>query len=181
MNTLAQTTQALPTGTWEADAAHSRAEFAVEYMGGTFRGAFSPFEARLAVAEDGTATLSGVARAESVRVQNEDLEAHLLSPEFFDAERTPELTFRTTDIRRSGETVDVDGELVVHGRPQQVHLTGAVRGPIEAYGQERISLTLEATVDRTAFGLNWNAPLGDGTPALANDVLLTAELYLVKR
>jgi polyisoprenoid-binding protein YceI len=180
MNTLAQTTEVLPTGTWGADAAHSRTEFAIDYMGGSFRGAFSPFEARLDVAEDGSATLTGVARAENVRVQAEDLEAHLASPEFFDAERTPELVFRSTEIRRTGDAIEVEGELTVRGTPRHVRLTGTVRGPIEAYGQERISLTLETSVDRTAFGLNWNAPLGDGTPALANDVLLTAELYLVK-
>lgn len=180
MTTIAQTTEVLPGGTWQGDPAHSRAEFSVDYMGGTFRGAFSPFEARLEVAEDGGAVLEGEAAAESVRVQDENLEAHLLSPEFFDAERTPALKFHSTAIRRSGDKVEVDGELTVRGVSQPLHLTGTVRGPLEAYGQERIVLTLETLVDRTAFGLNWNAPLGDGTPALSNDVRLTAELYLIK-
>ena len=179
MTTIAQSTEVLPAGVWNADTAHSRAEFAAEYIGGTFRGAFSPFEARLEVGEDGSASLTGVARAENVRVQAEDLEAHLLSPEFFDSERTPELTFRSTEIRRSGDAIEVDGELTVRGTSRPVHLTGTVRGPIEAYGQRRIGLTLETTVDRTAFGLNWNAPLDDGGPALANDVELITELFLV--
>src|SRR5262249_16994961 len=180
MTTIAQTTEVLPAGTWNSDPAHSRAEFAVDYMGGTFRGAFSPFTAKLEVGEDGTASLVGEAAAESVRVQDENLEAHLLSPEFFDAERTPALTFRSSEIRRRGDDLEVGGELTVRAISEPVHLAGTVRGPLEAYGQERIVLTLDTAVDRTAFGLNWNAPLGDGTPALSNDVRLTAELYLIK-
>jgi polyisoprenoid-binding protein YceI len=180
MTTIAEITEVLPAGTWKADPAHSRVEFAVDYLGGTFRGAFSPFDAELHVTEDGEATLSGVARSERVRVQDENLEAHLLSPEFFDAERTPELTFKSTAIRTDGVAIEIGGELTVRGAAQPVHLTGTVRPPIGAYGQQRIGLSLQTTVDRTAFGLNWNAPLDDGTPALANDVLLTAELYLIK-
>jgi polyisoprenoid-binding protein YceI len=182
MTTVPQTTEpeVLAPGIWNADSAHSRVEFAVDYLGGTFRGAFSPFEAQLRVTEDGEATLTGVARAESVRVQDENLEAHLLSPEFFDEERTPELTFRSTAIRTQGNAVEIDGELTVRGTRQPVHLTGTVRPPIGAYGQQRTGISVQTTVDRTAFGLNWNAPLDDGSPALANDVLLTAELFLIK-
>ncbi len=180
MTTIANTTEVLPAGLWKADPAHSRVEFAVDYLGGTFRGAFSPFEAELRVSEDGEATLSGVARAESVRVQDENLEAHLLSPEFFDSERTPELTFTSTEIRTQGDAVEIDGELTVRGAAQPVQLNGTVRPPIGAYGQQRLGISVETKVDRTAFGLNWNAPLDDGTPALANDVLLTAELFFIK-
>jgi len=180
MTTIADKTEVLPAGTWKADPAHSRVEFAVDYLGGTFRGAFSPFEAELRVGESGEATLTGVARAESVRVQDENLEAHLLSPEFFDSERTPQLTFASTDIRTHGDAVEIDGELTVRGVAQSVRLRGAVRPPIGAYGQERIGVTVDTKVDRTTFGLNWNAPLDDGTPALADDVLLTAELFFIK-
>src|SRR5262249_9847858 len=124
MTTMAQTTEVLPAGTWNSDSAHSRAEFAVDYMGGTFRGAFSPFTTKLEVGEVGTATVAGETPAESVRVQDENLEAHLLSPEFFDAERTPVLTFRSTAVRRNGDQVDVAGELTVRDVSQPVHLTG---------------------------------------------------------
>jgi polyisoprenoid-binding protein YceI len=181
MTTIANDTQTLPAGDWQADAAHSRVEFSLEYMGGTFRGSFSPFEARLEVDEDGQATLTGLARAENVRVQDENLEAHLLSPEFFDAERTPELRFQANDLRREGETIEASGELTVRGQSSPVELRGTIRGPLtDPYGRERIGVTFETTVDRTAFRLNWNAPLADGAPALANDVKLSAELYLVE-
>lgn len=170
----------VPTGTWQIDPAHSQVGFAVDYMGGTFRGSFSPVEGILEVAEDGI-RLAGSARAEAVRVQDKDQEAHLLSPEFFDAERTPELSFTSGDVELDGDQVVVKGELTVKGQTEPVTLSGRLNGPLlDPYGRERIVATLAGTVDRTRFGLNWNAPLPSGEPALSNEVTLSAELYLVK-
>jgi polyisoprenoid-binding protein YceI len=181
MTTSTQTRATLPTGTWQLDPAHSHVGFAVEYMVGTFRGTFSPLEGKLEVSEDGTANLSGRARAESVQVQDENLEAHLQSPDFFDAERAPELTFEASDIRRDGDDLTVNGELTIRGATQPVELKGTIKDPInDPYGRERFGITLEGSVDRTSFGLNWNTPLPSGEPALANDVKLSAELYFVK-
>ena len=93
-------------------------------------------------------------------MQDENLSTHLLSPEFFDAERTPEhRASPPTDIRRTGDEVTVDGELTIKGITQPVELTGTISDPIQdAYGNDRIGLTLETTIDRTQFGLNWNLP-----------------------
>jgi len=107
----APTPTQLPTGTWSIDPVHSQVGFAVDYLVGTFRGSFSPVEGTLAVAEDGTAELHGSAQATSVKVQDENLSTHLLSPEFFDAERTPEIRFATSDLRRDGDALKVSGEL----------------------------------------------------------------------
>jgi polyisoprenoid-binding protein YceI len=181
LSTIAQTPTQLPTGTWNVDPVHSQVGFAVEYMVGTFRGSFTPVAGTLAVADDGTAELNGSANVAGVKVQDESLSAHLLSPEFFDAERTPEIGFSSDDIRRSGDDVTVSGELTIKGTTRPVELTGTITDPVEdAYGNDRIGLTVETTIDRTEFGLNWNLPLPNGKPALANDVKLTAELYLVK-
>jgi polyisoprenoid-binding protein YceI len=181
MSTITPSRTALPTGTWSADPVHSQVGFAVEYMIGTFRGSFSPVEAQLTVGEDGTTLLTGSASAAGVKVQDENLSAHLLSPDFFDAERAPKITFVASHIDRHDDNVTVNGELTIKGTTQPVTLTGAVTDSIEdAYGNDRIGLTLETVVDRTTFGLNWNLPLPNGKPALANDVKLTAELYLVK-
>jgi polyisoprenoid-binding protein YceI len=181
VSTIAQTPTKLPAGTWTVDPVHSQVGFAVEYMVGTFRGIFAPVAGTLAVDDDGTAELHGSANVAGVKVQDENLSTHLLSPEFFDAERTPEITFTAADIRRSGDDVTVHGELTIKGTTRPVELTGTITDPIkDAYGNDRIGLTVEATIDRTDFGLNWNIPLPTGKPALANDVTLTAELYLVK-
>src|SRR5580765_1612705 len=180
MSTITAARTELPTGTWNVDPAHSQVGFAVEYLVGTFRGSFSPVEGKLAVREDGV-ELNGSTSAASVKVHDENLGTHLLSPEFFDAERTPAITFSATDVARNGDDVTVKGELAIKGIAKPVALTGTIADPIQdAYRNVRIGLTLETTVDRTDFGLNWNVPLPNGKPALSNDVTLTAELYLVK-
>jgi polyisoprenoid-binding protein YceI len=176
-----QSRTALPTGTWNLDPVHSQVAFAVDYMVGTFRGTFSPVEAKLDVAEDRTTILTGRAPVTGVNVQDENLAAHLQSPDFFDAERTPEITFSSTDIRRVGDGVEIDGELQIKGNVLPAHLDGTITDPAEdPYGNTRIGLDLSTTVDRTEFGLNWNNPLPSGEPALADEVTLTANLYFVK-
>jgi polyisoprenoid-binding protein YceI len=180
MSTIAETRQALPTGTWNVDPVHSHVSFAVAYVGGTFRGSFAPVDVTLEVGEDG-ATLRGAAPVAGVHVQDENLSAHLQSPDFLDGERTPELTFESTEIRRSGDAVEVTGTITIKGASEQIELGGTIGEPIEdAYGNDRFPLTLSTTVDRTKFGLNWNNALPNGEPSLANDVDLIAELYLVR-
>jgi len=170
-----QIRQALPTGTWQLDPVHSSIGFEVPYMGGTFRGQFRDVEATIA---DGD--VSGSAKVASVDVKDENLTAHLQSPEFFDVERYPELRFASTDVE-GGEELTIRGEITIKGVTQPVELTGRATEPLtDAYGRERFGLTLETTVDRTAFGLNWNLPLPSGEPALSNAVTLVAGLFFVK-
>jgi polyisoprenoid-binding protein YceI len=181
MSTLVETREALPAGTWALDPVHSHVGFAVEYLVGTFRGSFAPVEATLEAGEDGAARLAGSAKVEGVKVLDENLLAHLLSPDFFDAERAPEIRFDATDVQRAGDAITVAGELTIKGVTRPVELDGTIADPItDPYGRERIGLTLAGSVDRTDFGLAWNLPLPSGKPALANEVTLTAELSLVK-
>lgn len=168
--------QALPTGTWNADPVHSDIGFSVEYMAGTFRGTFSKFAAELVDGE-----LRGAAEVASIQVKDPNLEAHLQSPEFFDAERHPQLTFESIDVRRSGDDVTIEGEITIKGQTEPVELRGTVSEPIgDPYGNERFGLRVETTIDRTRFGLTWNNPLPNGEPALSNEVRLVADLQLVK-
>src|SRR4051812_36692484 len=102
------TQQALPTGSWSADTIHSTVGFAVPYLTGTFQGTFSEFSARLA---DGG--LRGSAQVASVQAKDPNLEAHLQSPEFFDAERHPELSFEAKDVTRSGDDLAINGVLTL--------------------------------------------------------------------
>jgi polyisoprenoid-binding protein YceI len=174
--------QSLPVGTWEADKVHSSASFAVKHMVvATFRGRFEDVDARLEVGADGAAKLVGSVRPETIVVKDENLAAHLQSPDFFDSERYPELRFESTSIRREGDELVVDGELTIKDNTRPVEARGTIVGPHEDIaGATKVGLTLETTVDRTAFGLNWNAPLPKGGFALANDVTLQVELELAK-
>lgn len=181
MSTTLENRTTLPAGTWKVDPTHSHVGFALDYMVGTFRGSFFPVAATLDVAEDGSATLSGSAPVSGVNVQDENLAAHLQSPDFFDAERTPEIEFRSAQIELSGNDVTVTGTLTIRGIEQPVVLTGTASDPADdPFGGVRFALRLETTIDRTAFGIDWNNPLPTGEPALRNEVALTAELYLVR-
>jgi polyisoprenoid-binding protein YceI len=181
LNTTIDTTSQLAPGTWGVDPAHSQVSFSVPYITGTFRGTFSPFEATLKVEDDGTASLTGVGRVDGIKVLDENMTAHLQSPDFFDAERTPEIRVEARAIERNGEEVVAKGELTIRGVTKPVELRGTVVDPVVDYAdRERIGLNLETEIDRTQFGLNWNAPLPTGEPALSNDVKLNAELYFIK-
>ena len=170
-----------PAGTWSLDPVHSRVDFEVSYLAGTFKGEFHEIGAELTV-EAERASLEGTAKVASVDVKDENLSAHLQSPDFFDAERHPELRFAARDIRLDGDgKVSADGELTIKGVTKRVAVTGTASATIaDPYGNDRIGLNLTTSVDRTDFGVDWNNPLPSGDPALANDVKILAELQFVK-
>src|SRR6266508_1386154 len=125
MSTIEQT-QTLPTGTWKVDGIHSEIGFSVDYMAGTFRGTFSKLDAEVT---DGR--LTGDADVSSVQVKDPNLEAHLQSPDFFDAERNPELTFDSKSIERDGDQLKIDGEITIKGHTEPVEIAGVITEPFE--------------------------------------------------
>jgi polyisoprenoid-binding protein YceI len=147
----------------------------------TFRGSFENLAATLDVREDGSAELSGTVQAGSIAVKDENLQAHLGAPDFFDTERYPELRFVSTSIRRDGDELVLDGDLTIKDQTHPVEARGTITDPVETLGGAvKIGLTLETLIDRTKFGLVWNAPLPKGGVALADDVKLTVELELAQ-
>ena len=180
MSTTTDTRQALPVGTWQLDPIHSTIGFEVDYLAGSFRGQFREVAGKLNAEGDAPA-LTGSAKVASVDVKDENLAAHLQSPDFFDAERFPELSFESDEIERAGDQITVRGGITIKGVERPVELTGKIAGPLTDYtGNEKLSVKLDTTIDRTEFGVNWNVPLPDGKPALADEVKLAAELYFVR-
>jgi polyisoprenoid-binding protein YceI len=179
--TTVQAETAIPTGVWKSDPVHSQVGFSVKHMVvATFRGTFTDFGVTLAN-EDGEPRLYGAVRTDSVEVRDENLRGHLLSPEFFDSERYPELTFTSTGIRADGDELVVDGELTIKDVTKQVEARGRIGGPVgHPAGGERIGIDLETRVDRTEFGLKWNAPMPSGGVAVENEVSLTVHLELAR-
>ena len=166
---------ALPVGTWRVDPVHSDIEFTIDYMAGTFRGHFGAVSAEIADGE-----LRGSADVSTIQVKDPDLEAHLQSPEFFDAERHPQISFRSNRVARDGDEVSIDGEITIAGTTEPVELRGTIADPsTDPWGNERLGLRLETALDRTAFGMKWNNPLPNGEPALADVVTITADLQFV--
>lgn len=168
------------TGTWQLDPVHSGVDFEVAYLAGTFKGKFRELTAQLGV--DGEkARLEGTAKVSGIDVGEENLSAHLQAPDFFDAEQHPELRFTAEGIDLGRSEVSARGELTIKGVTKPVEVTGAISSPMaDPYGNERIGLQLTAVVDRTAFGVNWNAPLPSGEPALADEVRIVTDLQFVR-
>jgi polyisoprenoid-binding protein YceI len=167
-------------GTWELDPVHSSIGFEVPYLSGTFKGQFRDAQAKLVV-HDGNANLDGVARVASVDVKDENLSAHLQSPDFFDAERYAELHFSAQDIALDSERVAASGELTIKGVTKPVEVTGTLTPPlVDAYGRERIGLVLSTEVNRHDFGVSFKMPLPSGEPAIGDEVTIVAELYFIK-
>jgi polyisoprenoid-binding protein YceI len=168
------TTEQRATGTFAADPVHSHVGFEVPYAVATFSGEVTDFTATLV---DGH--LEGSAKIESIKLKDENLQAHVLSPEFFDAERHPVLTF-SGELERDGDRATIDGEITMKGITRPATLEGTIVGPtVDHFGATRVGLKLETVVDRTAFDMKWNMPLPSGEPALGNEVTLKADLTLV--
>jgi polyisoprenoid-binding protein YceI len=182
LSTTAATTTPLPVRTWSADKVHSSVGFAVKHMVvSTFRGRFEDFDASLVAGEDGTLRLDGRVLADSIVVKDENLAAHLKSPEFFDVDRYPEITFASTLVRAEGDELIVDGELTIKGHTRPIEARGTITEPVVTFGDVvKLGIELEATVDRTEYGLNWNAPLPKGGFALENEVKLQVNLELLQ-
>jgi polyisoprenoid-binding protein YceI len=174
-------TTAIPAGTYTTDGVHSSAGFAVKHMLATFRGSFGTVNAQVTVDEDGSARLVGTVPVDSVIVKDENLQAHLQSPEFFDAEQHPEIRFDSVELTVDGPIATLTGDLTIKGHTERITAEGSVVGPLEdPFGNTKLGLQFETVVDRTKFGLNWNAPLPKGGYMLANDVTLSVDLELLQ-
>ena len=178
--TTTQAESTIPTGTWQSDPVHSSVGFDVRHAVGTFRGGFGAFQATLSD-ESGEPRLTGHVPVESVQVKDENLEAHLLSPEFFDSDQTPEIRFESSSIASEDGRVVVDGDLTVRGITKHVVARGEANGPIPGPdGNDRLGIDLETVVNRHDYGLDWNMDLPDGTKMLGDEVTLTVHLELRK-
>jgi polyisoprenoid-binding protein YceI len=182
MSVIESTREFAPAGTWSADPVHSNVSFEVGYAGvNTFRGSFREFRASLVGGSE--PTLEGSAKVASVDVKDEQLNGHLQTPDFFDAQRYPEIAFRATELHRlDGDRVEGKGELTIKGTTRPVELTGTIAAApaTDPFGRERLGIRLETAIDRTQYGVSWNAPNQTGGDYLANDVKLVAELALVR-
>jgi len=180
MSVTAETSTVIPPGTWQIDPVWSSVEFAVRKLGvTTIKGRAGTLVGVITGGE--TPSVEGTVDAASLTTFDEERDTHLASPDFFDVERFPTLRFVSTDVREEDGTVVVAGELTIKGITRPVELRGELTGPAaDPWGGERLGLELGTTLDRTEFGLRWNAPLPGGGFLLPNDVELTAVFAAVR-
>jgi len=175
---MSTTITEIPAGTYGLDPVHSSIGFGVKYNGlATFRSSFEKYDAAFA---DGV--LTGSADVTSITIDEPNFKGHLLTEDFFNAEVTPTVTFRSTDITVNEDgTGEVAGELTIRGVTKSVVAKGNIAAGADPFGNDRIAFELSTTVDRREFGLNWQNALPNGNDSLAWDVTLTVDLQLVKQ
>lgn len=174
-------TQGVSAGTYTVDPVHSAINFGVVHNGvSTFRSGFRGYEAKLTGGAE--PRLEGTVEVASIDIDEEMLKGHLLSPDFFDAERYPQLKFRSTafEVAEDG-ALTLRGELEIHGQTHEVEATGRFADlGADLAGNARVGLSLAASVDRRSFGLEWQAELPSGGEVLDYTVDIAVDLELVK-
>jgi len=173
--------QQVQAGTYAVDPVHSSIGFAITHNGvAAFRSGFGSYEARLSGGE--APRLEGSVDVGSIQIDEAQLKGHLLSPDFFDAGRFPQLRFESSelDVEDDG-SVTLRGELEIRGERREVEASGKFgRLGADLAGNSRVGLSLAATVDRRSFGLDWNAELPSGGEVLDYEVAIAVELELVE-
>jgi polyisoprenoid-binding protein YceI len=181
MAVLETRVKALPDGTFTIDPAHSSVAFEVKHLGiATVHGRFTVISGTLTGGDE--PRLEGLADLTSATTDEEQRDAHLASPDFFDVERFPQATFRSTSLEQLGDgSVRVVGDLTLKGVTKEIELAGSVAGPaIDPWGNERVGLALTGVIDRKNFGITWNAPLPNGGYLLPDDVRIVLDVSAVK-
>jgi polyisoprenoid-binding protein YceI len=169
------------SGTYRAQPAASTFAFAVRHSCTFwFRGRIPEVAATLRADDDGALVLEGSARVESISVEEpEAMRASVLGPAFFDAERHPEVTFRSTELRFGDEDrLELDGELTIRGTTRPVTAAGHYAAPRRAAFGEIAGLQLHTSFDRREFGFDWQMELPEGGDAVGWEVQLDIDLVL---
>jgi polyisoprenoid-binding protein YceI len=179
------TTETIPgyvAGTWNVDAAHSEVTFSVRHLAiSKVKGSFSTFDVTLTTGES-IVESSVVATIDiaSVSTGNADRDGHLHSDDFFNTEAHPKAVFTSSSITEKGDDLIIDGELTLKGVTQPVQLKAEFGGiATDGYGQTKAGFSAKGKIDRTKFGVSFNAPLDNGGPLLGNEISLDFEIQLV--
>ena len=177
---------ALPTpGTWEIDAAHSSVGFVARHlMISKVRGGFAKFSGQVTIGETPEAS-SVVATIDAASIDTGEpaRDAHLRSPDFLDVEKYPTLDFRSTYVRRTGETsLRLDGELTIRRVTRPVSLDVSYLGVVtDPFGNEKAAFSAETEIDREDWGITWNKALETGGVLVGKRVKLELEIQLVRK
>jgi polyisoprenoid-binding protein YceI len=174
----------VPAGTWKVDPAHSSVGFEVKHMMiSTVRGHFGSFDGTLEAAEDPEQSrVHGWVDVASIDTGSPDRDAHLRSPDFFDADGYPRMTFDSTRIQSvEGGTYRVWGNLTIKDVTREVEVQATVQGVGEdPWGTERVGVAVRGTIDRTDFGLTWQQPLASGGLLVGEEVKLLVDISAVR-
>jgi polyisoprenoid-binding protein YceI len=182
MSTSSLSANVIPAGQYAIDPKHSSVGFEVRHMGiATVRGAFRGFQGTIDASGD-SPILSGTVEVASIDTGDEQRDAHLKAPDFFDAERHPEITFHTTAIEAANDgQLRLAGEITLKGTTKPIELVGtAGEGGTDPWGNERVGFEVEGRIDRRDFDLKWNQTLPNGNLLVSNEVKLVISVSATK-
>jgi polyisoprenoid-binding protein YceI len=184
---MSQVQTQLPTATvWAIDPAHSEVGFAVKHlMFATVKGVFRNFNGKIVLNEQNLAASSIEAEIDvsSIDTRQEQRDAHLRSPDFFDAENFPSMTFRSTKLERVDDGhYRAAGELTIRGVTREVVLDVEEMGRGgDPWGGQRIGYSATTKINREDFGLTWNQVLETGGVAVSREVKISVDVEVVKQ
>jgi len=171
----------IPTGTWEIDSTHSSVEFEIRHLGlATVKGRAPVVSGTIVGGE--LPSIQGTVDVSSVTTFDETRDGHLSSPDFFDTARWPQVRFSSTRVEIDQSGLVAEGDLTIRDVTKPVTLRGELVGTgADPWGNERIGIDLATTIDRTEWGLSWNAPVPGGGFLLPDTVKLTASFSAIKK
>jgi len=172
-------------GTWTVDESHSNAAFAVKYMMvSTVRGRFDDVSGTVTLADPlEDSAIDVTLDVASISTHDERRDGHLRSPDFFDVENHPEMTFRSTRIERTGDdTGTVTGDLTIRGTARPVVLDVRFEDwtPKDLWGKSRVGFTATASISRKDWDLNWNQVLETGGVLVGDRIDIQLDVQLIK-
>ena len=171
-------------GTYGIDTAHSSVGFKVRHLVSKVSGGFNDFDGTI-VADFGNLDASSVEftiQATSIDTKNEKRDGHLRSADFFDVEKFPEITFKSSKITKiDSDSYAVVGSLTMHGVSKEITLTVDFLGEMTAMGGTRAGYELTTTLNRKDFEVSWNRALDAGGVLLGDEVEVNIALELIKR
>src|SRR5690242_12013557 len=173
----------LSAGTWAIDPVHSSISFSVRHlMVSKVRGHFEKFSGAIVVAEDGTPSVTAEIAVDSLNTNNEQRDAHIKSADFFEAEKYPTATFRSTGVRANGDNYAVDGEFTLKGVTKPVTLDLEFNGVNPGMGHGEVA-GFEASVilNRKDFGIDIDMPLETGGTVVGDKIAITLAVEALKQ
>ena len=175
----------MATTQWSLDPTHSELQFKVKHlMITTVTGGLNTLTGSLTSDTEDfeNAKVSFEADINSIDTGNTDRDNHLKSGDFFDAEQFPAITFASTSFEKDGDDFILKGDLTVKGVSKPVKLTAEFGGiATDPWGNTKAGFTLSGKINRTDFGLSWNAALETGGVMVSEEVKIAAELQFVKQ
>ena len=171
---------------WEIDAAHSQATFAVRHMMiSTVKGHFNVLSGSLHIDEQNPANSWVEAQVEAASIDTRDAnrDGHLRSPDFFDAEKYPVITFKSSKVEHiDGDEYKVTGNLTIRDVTKPLVLKAEYTGQNkDPWGNTRAGLTATGKIDRTEFGMTFNTALETGGVMVGNEVKIEIDLEAVNK